>query len=77
MKVLKPVDESTEVRTRYSDSSLLEVIEVLRESYHIYYKDAWAELHTRYSSTIVQATKAKTYTYSSIRLRNLLKTSRM
>ena len=63
MKALKLEEESAEVKTRYCEASLLEILEVLRESHHLYFREAWAELHTRFSNPIVKATKDKTYTY--------------
>lgn len=40
-------------KTRYSDTPVFEVINVLKDKFHINHRDAWKEIYTKYSSHIL------------------------
>lgn len=63
MKEIKYKVVTNSPSTRFKDSGLPDIIDVLKDRCHIYHRDAFTELYHRYSSIILKTARKKTYSY--------------
>jgi RNA polymerase sigma factor (sigma-70 family) len=47
------LNTNSQGRTRYADTPIFEVINILKDKFHIYHRDAWKKIYSEYSSHIL------------------------